>query len=696
MRTLCLSLVALAVLGLAPRRPVLPSAAADDSAAAQVIQEVVVDSQRGLAPGWMYFGYSPYRIEKGQPVEVDLGDYGGLILARTGLSGSFGGLTFRYSAPESFGDFLEVHLQSPSGDRLGKIRVPRTRGQRLPDGFTEVFLPMEELNPLGKRFERIVFHGWRQVGHQRVQLDRVALTAVPEARPVPPRTGRIELDCRAPGAAISPLIYGIGGADSTVWTMGATARRWGGNPTSRYNWRINAWNLTSDWFFRNRGNAKASYEDFLEENRAHGVQTALTVPMLGWVAKDAESYSFPVSVFGSQKATAPEIPDAGNGVQRNGTPVVPGPPSRTSVAAPPEFVEQWIQRIRDRDRDRERGRGVHLYILDNEPMLWNTTHRDVHPEPATYDEVLEKTLAYAAAVRRADPEAVIAGPASWGWLGYQYSARDMAAGVAIRPDRRLHGDVPFIPWLLQKVREQEQKTGSRLLDVLDVHFYSQAQGVGHGTGGETDPATAALRIRSTRSLWDASYKDESWIDERMRVLPLMRQWIKESNPRLRLAVGEWNFGAENHLSGGLATAEALGRFGTEGVDYAFYWTSPPERSPAFWAFRAYRNFDGAGGRFLDITVPTRSRDPLASAFGSRDGDRRRLVAVLLNFDPSTALTARVALLGCDPVVSARAFAYAGGQSGFAPIPAERAGNEIQLAVPPYGMAVADLRLEPAR
>ena len=53
------------------------------------------------------------------------------------------------------------------------------------------------------------------------------------------------------------------------------------------------------------------------------------------------------------------------------------------------------------------------------------------------------------------------------------------------------------------------------------------------------------------------------------------------------------------MSGALATAEALGRFAQFGVTSAFYWTYPPENSPAMWAFRAYRNFDGKGGHFLD-------------------------------------------------------------------------------------------------
>jgi hypothetical protein len=506
------------------------------------------------------------------------------------------------------------------------------------------------------------------------------------------RSASFILDCGAANLPISPLIYGAAGEEDSLWSMGATARRWGGNPTSRYNWRLNMWNAGNDWFFRNAGDATSTYDSFFQKNREHGVRTALTIQMLGWVAKDPTSYSFPVSVFGPQQRTEPTVPDAGNGVRRDGTPISPGPQNRTSVPSTPESIEQWVRQIREKDR--VRGRSVHTYILDNEPMLWNSTHRDVHPLPTTYDELLEKTIAYASAVRRADPDALIAGPAEWGWLAYHYSAKDIAAGVTLRPDRRLHGDEPLIPWYLRRIREYEQQNRTRILDILDVHFYSMAQGVGTGIQGQTDPATAALRIRSTRSLWDPTYVDESWINTRMRVLPLLREWIAQNRPGLGISIGEWSFGAESHMSGGLATAEALGRFGTEGVTSAYYWTTPKDQSPAYWAFRAFRNFDGVGGRFLDWSVPVKSEGLLTSLFASRNADRRHVVAILLNFSPISALSARLRLERCGDAASVRALTYAGGRGGFKDFDLSSSGSGLETTVAPYTITVLDLSLTP--
>ncbi|HET9450545.1 MAG TPA: glycoside hydrolase family 44 protein, partial [Aggregicoccus sp.] len=476
------------------------------------------------------------------------------------------------------------------------------------------------------------------------------------------------------------------------WELGATARRWGGNATSRYNWELgNAWNTANDWFFRNvnhTGVPGYSYTHYLDANLTRGMKTALTLPMIGWVAKDTSSHGFSVATFGPQAATDPHAPDAGNGVDLRGQRIKPGPPELTSVPASPDFIGRWVKAIRKRDA--EKGvRSVHMYILDNEPALWNDTHRDVHPEPLTYDELLQRTLAYGTAVRKADPDAVIAGPAEWGWPAYHYSAKDAQVGFLLAPDRRAHGNVPLVPWLLRKVRESERQTGVRILDVLDLHFYPQGKGIGVGTGGQTDPGTNERRIRSTRALWDPTYVDESWIEQPVRLIPLMREWVAHNAPGLALSIGEYSFGAEGHMSGGLALAEALGRFGQQGLDSAFYWTYPAANSPAFWAFRAYRNFDGKGGRFLDYSVPTRSSAPYASLFASRDAAGGHLVAVLLNLDPERPVRAQLNLAGCGAPSSRRTFRYVGDATGFTELPAS-AVEGLQDTLPPYSITVLDL------
>jgi hypothetical protein len=325
--------------------------------------------------------------------------------------------------------------------------------------------------------------------------------------------------------------------------------------------------------------------------------------------------------------------------------------------------------------------------------LWSSTHRDIHPEPVGYDELLDRTLRYGSAVRAADPDAVIAGPAEWGWSGYLYSARDLAGHPPTYADRRAHGDVPFVEWYLQRLRHHEQTSGVRVLDVLDLHYYPQGNNVYGGGAGGSDTATQLLRLRSTRSLWDPTYVDESWIKESVRLLPRMKEWVDKNYPGRGLSLGEWNFGGEKDVSGALATAEALGRFAQFGLTSAFYWTAPGEGTSSSFGFIAYRNFDGHGGHFQDWYVPTTVAEG-ASFFASRDADGKRMVIVAINMTPESALSADIDLGSCGGgIAKARNYVYAQGSNSFTPgTPVSIAGGTIHGTLPPWSVSVVDVDL----
>jgi hypothetical protein len=612
--------------------------------------------------------------------------------------GRYGGILFRVKEPEAEGEFLEVRVAS---ERQAFPSVKLKPGHRieLPNGWAQVFVPMNELAPDGATFDRVIIRAFRPCS-EWLLFDKIALakapatgaSAVSAISPIAPprgRPARAHVACDAQATRISPLIYGIAFGDKDWPTLGATARRWGGNPNTRYNWENGCGNAAGDWFFENR--CGGLYAEYLSENLSHQVQTALTIPTIGWVAKDGTSYSFPVSVFGPQAKTDPWRPDAGNGVKPNGDKIAPGPPTRTSVPATPEWAKRWVSTIRAADA-KTGSRSVYEYILDNEPMLWSGTHRDVHPEPATYDELLERTIQYGTAIREADADAIIAGPAEWGWSAYFYSAKDLAGRFGLHTDRLLHGNVPLVEWYLRKLREHEQKTHVRVLDVLDLHYYPQEDNVYGGGAGGTDRPTQLLRLRSTRSLWDPSYNDESWIKEAVRLLPRMKEWVDNNYPGRGISIGEWNFGGEKDITGALATAEALGRFAQFGVTSAFYWTAPGSGTASRFGFLAYRNFDGRGGHFLDSYVPTTSSDGV-SVFASRDGERKHLVVVAINLAAETPLLLDLDLAGCGAVASSQAYAYEAGAAGFAAVaPAQGASATPQWPLSPWSITVIDAQL----
>ncbi|MFI5301810.1 MAG: glycoside hydrolase family 44 protein [Polyangiales bacterium] len=675
-----------------------------------VAAETIYDG--ALGPSWNDWGWAATGFGRGA-IQLRAQNYGGWIVEHSALSGRFGALTFRLRAPKDFGDFLEVRVESSQKSVYPRVVVGPEHRRDLDGDWSEVSISLRALDPEGLAFDRIAFRAMKPLGPGVVELDKIVLTKADPgdvvASTTPTRLVRLAIDCRAIGIAINPMIYGIAydprldAKTAHQWQLGASARRWGGNGASRYNWGLgNAWNTASDWYFENvnyTGDATYSWTRFLDDEALQHVRTALTVPTIGWVAKDVSSVSYPISIVGPQRSKDGYRPEAGDGMSVAGRPLEAPPPTRTSVASTPASVGAWVQAIRARDAASGQ-RSVDVYILDNEPMLWNSTHRDVHPDPVGYDELLEKTIAYGEAIRAADPGATIAGPALWGWPAYSFSAKDAAAGFRLKPDRLAHGDVALLPWWLREVRAHERATGHRLIDLVDVHLYPQADRVG-GVDGGIDAATSALRVRSTRALWDPTYVDESWIAEAVQLVPRLKQWIADNAPGVGIQIGEWNFGAETHVSGGLAVAEMLGHMGEIGVTSAFYWTYPPNDSPAFWAFRAFRGFDGAGGRFLDSTLPTAHAiaDDGTAAFASRDAAGTHVVIVVLNLAHDARAKPRLALGGVATITSARLFRYGGEPGGFKPgvVTIEPAASEGAVVtsepLAPSSINVFDLQLE---
>jgi glycosyl hydrolase family 44 len=657
---------------------------------ALVVAEIVYDGK--LADGWSDWGWGPHQIPKAGPAQVGFGGYGGIVLHHAELRSSFGAFSFRYKAPDDWPRFLAVTLKRTGTPEASfrQVAVEARHELLLPDGWREVLIEWGDLDPANLPFDRVAIIARASVSIEPVLLDKIVFTkaASDVLRDAPSRPVELGISCQGSGQQISPLIYGAAVGD---WASGQSAERIGGNMTSRLNWDAgDLWNTGSDWFFENT-KANGTLWDWLDADAKRGAPAAVTVPIIGWVAKDATSVGFPKSKYPKQRKYDVYRVEAGDGYAADGSKIKPGSPSETSIAAPPEMIGRWIKTVRDKDHARGK-RSVQMYILDNEPSLWNSTHRDIHPDPLSSDELLDRTIRYATEIRKADPDAVIAGPAEWGWRGYFFSGKDQAVDSSLRPDRRAHGDLPLIAWYLQKLAEHEHSSGDRLLDVLDVHFYPAADGM-YGANARVDADGAQLRLRSTRALWDPTYKDESWINEPIRLIPRLKSWVAENYPGRKISIGEWSFGADDHISGGLATAEALGRFGQQGLDSAFFWGGPKAGTPTFWAFRAYRNFDGHGARFLDVSLPTRESEKV-SLFASRDEIGTHIVAVIVNRDPSFAVDVALNLAACGRVASRRVFSYGPASTALAEVATDKARDpRLPVDVGPYSFAVVDLHVD---
>ena len=521
--------------------------------------------------------------------------------------------------------------------------------------WTLVEAPLSELGSPASLSDLV----WQESSGQAqatLYLDEIVLVAQsgpPPPTPLPGLGPALSVNTAAGRHAISPFIYGMNFAQEDLAAeLRLPVRRWGGNATTRYNWQIDVFNTGSDWFFENITNQNtdltslpngSSTDLFVSQDQRTGSATLLTVPLIGWtpnrrLADHPYDCGFKVSRYGTQQQTDAWDADCGNGKNQAGANLTGNNPADTSLAIGPEFVSAWIEHLVARFGSAAQG-GVAFYNLDNEPMLWPYTHRDVHPQMTTYDEMRDRTFAYAAAVKSADSTAQTLGPVVWGWCAYFYSALD---GCQPGPDRQAHGSTDFIPWYLQQMSAYQQQHGLRILDYLDVHYYPQSN-VALSTAGNAD--MQARRLRSTRSLWDPGYQDESWIGKEVALLPRMHAWVEANYPGTKLALTEYNFGGLEHINGALAQADVLGIFGREGLDLAALWDPPTLNQPGAFAFRMYRNYNGQGGAFGETAVQAASADQAKVAVYSalRTGDGA--LTILLINKTGEALTSSLAISG---------------------------------------------------
>ena len=439
---------------------------------------------------------------------------------------------------------------------------------------------------------------------------------------------------------ISPLVYGVAYGEANLSDLNAPVNRYGGNNTSRYNWQVNGDNRGADWYFESIAETSATAgergDTFISRTKAAGGQPMVTVPIIDWIAKlgpnRGKLASFSQAKYGAQTGNDSQwFPDAGNGVLKStGQNVTGNDPNDANVPNTVGVEQAWAQHLVSTWGTAANG-GLKYYILDNEHSIWQSTHRDVHPTGATMDEIRQKMIDYANAIKQVDPSALVVGPEEWGWSGYLYSGYDQQYSAAHNwccfPDRQAHGNWDYLPWLLDQLHQYEVANGKRLLDVFSVHYYPQ----GGEFGNDTSTTMQQLRNRSTRSLWDPTYVDPTWINATVKLIPRIKGWVASYYPGLQTAVTEYNWGAESHINGATTQADIFGIFGREGLDVGARWTTPDPSTPTYKAMKMYRNYDGAKSTFGDASVPTTSSanaDNL-SAFGAqRTSDNAVTVMVI--------------------------------------------------------------------
>jgi len=509
--------------------------------------------------------------------------------------------------------------------------------------------------------------------------------------------------------AISPYIYGMDAylLNATQADIDAVAKtnitidRWGGDSTERYNYQLDVTNSIADYYFENQTgnggdgwpavNGISAFDSLVQINNAGGIATLGTVPVLGWVANNSTSCSFPVATYPNQQKVDANR-GCGNGIyadgvngctNTNGCEIVGNDPTVTSINEPPPappaasaVTAAWAQgtwaggwaaslvtKFGPGNPGGSAGRGVAIYDLDNEPSWWDSNDFDVHPNPFTYDEVTNGGIGTALAIKTADPTAQVSGPVVDFWWDYFYSKKDVESGWSSGPcyqpwsnpvDRKAspHHGIPLIEYFLQQFAAAETTYGMRLLDYVDLHTYYAAtyngNSVAFATAGDTGVQQA--RLNSTRAFWDPAYTDPNIIQpnyttdanytancspppQSPQLIPMMKNWVATDYPGTKLAIDEYNWGGMESINGALAEADILGIFGAYGLDLGTMWptSDPSGQIPGMMAFAMYRNYDGNKSTFGDISLASTSANQgQLSVYGALRSSDKAVTIMVIN------------------------------------------------------------------
>ncbi len=465
--------------------------------------------------------------------------------------------------------------------------------------------------------------------------------------------------------SISRYIYGVNQSLSGAYSN-LTLERAGGNRWTAYNWENNASNAGSDYLFESDnalggGNTPGgAVIPTLNDAASHNAAALITVPMNGYVAADKNGggnieYNGntwdPVNqtwVNGTynpsylQQRFKQELPAKGSAFTLT-------PSTSDANVYEDEFVN-WVKT--EYPASQTNPNTPIFFDLDNEPDIWSSTHAEVHPTPVTYAELVNDTINYASAIKDVDPNGLVFGPVNYGWEGY----------ITLQGATDANGR-DFQDYYLQQMAAARQTYGKRLVDALDVHWYPEA----HGTNNirivadDSSPATVAARLQAPRSLWDPTYTESSWITQYstlgpIDLIPRLQGKINTNYPGTKLAIGEYNYGGWDDISGGIAEADVLGIFGAQNVFEASEWPGAGTEPFISGAFQMYRNYDGNNSTFGDTSISATTDDvPDSSVYASLDTAHPGVLTIVAINKTSSSLDAAINLKGLLPQGSASVY-----------------------------------------
>lgn len=435
------------------------------------------------------------------------------------------------------------------------------------------------------------------------------------------------------GTLISPYIYGVNdiydlsGSSPTVIKQKGTA-------FSTYNWETNYSNSGAEGSDSNDFSlveeyspanwsipALAVYSLDAKAKRYDIPMRLVTLPMMGYVARDSMGIVSDDELSRNTRWCRISFDKEGAYL------------TQPDISDDTVYIDEYVSYLVNRYGTAGDG-GINGYFLDSEPDKWAERFSVIRPEKLSPMELIDISEALSSAVKSIDGQALVFGP-SLGSLQACINLDDPDAWNELSAEGYDYSW--FMDCYLDQMRQRSEQRGERLLDVLDVHYYTEAMtplGVSILTG--TDEYSNAYRMQAVNTLWDPDYTENSVTvlmnKQYTPVIPTLKASVSINYPDTRLSFSEYDFGGGGHISGAAAEADALGIFAREGVYLACL--SPVSENCDFQkaAVSLYTNYDGKGAGFGDILLDSdNGSDSMSSVYASADSAYvGKLKTVLIN------------------------------------------------------------------
>lgn len=451
----------------------------------------------------------------------------------------------------------------------------------------------------------------------------------------------VEIDVSAENKAISPYIYGIN-AETSLSGLTVNALKQSDPRLSSYNWETNFSNSAEG---KNGGNSNdlvktypadrqrdpALYTDNLvsKAKRYEIPSKYATLQMMGAVAADSAGSVYPSDGAVRWKRVLFRKHDSFF--------------SEPDITDDSVYMDEYVSFLVNKYGYADDG-GINGYFLDNEPENWFELYPYAITRQITSDELAARSAELAESVKRIDPTALVYGP----------SISGIEAFINLKNpddwDKHAQDYSWFIDYYLDGMRKASEAAGTRLLDVLDIHYHTEAtNGLLEPIISGTDNFSNNTRLQAPRILWDSTYTENSAIaimhNQHIPLIPTLEASVNMYYPGTRISFSEYNFGGGGHISGGIAVADALGIFAEYGVYMACLKPNSRETDYQKSGINIYTNYDGNGGSFGDTLVKSdNGGDIMSSVYAATDGgDETSLKTLLINKNQNRVKTADISI-----------------------------------------------------